>query len=233
MAGRPRVASSAKRTTGGETRPGEASNPGPAVSKARVAIFRNTSYSYGFVPIVIHWAVAVAVVGLFALGWWMVELDYYSKWYKTAPDVHKSVGVLLFCVMVLRAAIRGFSGAPTPVPGTRAWERRAAHGVHLGLYALIFAACVAGYLISTADGRPIPVFGWFEVPATVTAIPNQEDVMGDVHLVIAIAILAIAALHALAALKHHIVDRDATLARMVGRMAAAPRSGPTVSEHRT
>lgn len=198
-----------------------------------MAIFRNTNSSYGLAPILIHWLVALVVVGLFALGWWMVELDYYSKWYKTAPDVHKSVGILLFAVMLLRAGMRGFGGVPAPVPGTRRWEQRTAHVVHLALYALIFAACIAGYLISTADGRPISVFGWFEVPATLTAIPNQEDVMGDIHLVIAIAILAIAALHALAALKHHLVDRDATLARMVGRGAAIAQPGTTFSEHRT
>jgi cytochrome b561 len=76
---------------------------------------------------------------------------------------------------------------------------------------------ISGYLISTADGRPISVFGWFEVPALITGIPNQEDRAGDVHFYAAWALVILAALHALAAFKHHLIDRDDTLRRMFGR----------------
>lgn len=198
-----------------------------------MAVLKNTEDRYSVTAILIHWVVAIVVVGLFALGWWMVELDYYSEWYRTAPNVHKSVGVLLALVMALRVAIRGVSGPPRSVPGTRAWERRTAHGVHLALYALVFAACIAGYLISTADGRAISVFGWFDVPATITSIPEQEDRMGDVHVVLGVAILALAGLHALAALKHHFVDRDHTLVRMLGldrRETSRSRPGSPISQ---
>ncbi|MOA52423.1 hypothetical protein D3C78_1757160 [compost metagenome] len=75
----------------------------------------------------------------------------------------------------------------------------------------------SGYLISTADGRGIEVFGWFTVPATLSGIDGQEDIAGVVHLWLAWGLIGMAALHALAALKHHFIDRDATLSQMLGR----------------
>ena len=79
---------------------------------------------------------------------------------------------------------------------------------------------ISGYLISTADGRAISVFGWFEVPATITSIPKQEDVAGLVHQYLAWGLVIFSGVHALAALKHHFIDRDATLNRMLGRAEA-------------
>jgi cytochrome b561 len=76
---------------------------------------------------------------------------------------------------------------------------------------------LSGYLISTADGRPVDVFGIFTLPATLSGLPNQADTAGDLHLAMAIAVIVLAALHALAALKHHFIDRDRTLRRMLGR----------------
>jgi cytochrome b561 len=75
---------------------------------------------------------------------------------------------------------------------------------------------VSGYLISTADGRGIDVFGLFTVPATLQGIDHQEDVAGASHLVLAVTLIALALLHAGAALKHHFIDRDRTLRRMLG-----------------
>ena len=76
---------------------------------------------------------------------------------------------------------------------------------------------IAGYLISTADGKAIDVFDGFVVPATLTGIPEQADLMVDIHFWLAMLLLAVSSLHSLAALKHHFIDRDATLVRMFGR----------------
>jgi cytochrome b561 len=87
------------------------------------------------------------------------------------------------------------------------------------LYVALFALMIAGYLISTADGVGISVFGLFDVPALVSNLPNQADTAGEIHLYIAWAVVIFAGLHGLAALKHHFIDRDATLIRMLGRKA--------------
>ena len=180
---------------------------------------RNSSSRYGWVSIVLHWGVALAVFGLFALGLWMVGLDYYSTWRKDAPDLHKSIGLTLFAIMLLRVLWR-FVSPPPPAPASHGRLTRL--GAKLGhgfLYLGLFAVMIAGYLISTADGVGIPVFGLFEVPALVSGLPDQADVAGVVHLYLAWALVIFAGIHGLAALKHHFIDRDATLTRMLGRKA--------------
>ncbi|MGB5834199.1 MAG: cytochrome b [Thiohalocapsa sp.] len=180
-------------------------------------MWRNTETSYGLVSILVHWLVAAAVVGLFSLGLWMVGLTYYSDWYRTAPAIHKGIGVLLFGTVVLRLGWRLLSTRPAHLPSHSALERRAAGVAHVLLYLLLFAVMTSGYLISTADGRPIDVFGLIQVPASITGLPAQADTAGDVHFILAITLVSLAAIHALAALKHHFVDRDQTLMRMLGR----------------
>jgi cytochrome b561 len=178
---------------------------------------RNSSSRYGLVSILLHWGVALVVFGLFALGLWMVDLDYYDTWRKAAPDLHKSIGLTLFAVMVVRVVWR-FISPPPPALSTQSrlvqWGAKLGH---LFLYVGLFALMFAGYLISTADGVGIPVFDLFEVPALISSIPDQADVAGAIHEYLAWALVIFAGLHALAALKHHFIDRDATLTRMLGR----------------
>lgn len=179
--------------------------------------WRNSPLRFGLVSILLHWAVALTVFGLFGLGLWMSGLDYYSPWYRTAPDIHKGIGILLFLVMLLRLAWRLASPPPAPLASHGPLVRLASRAGHGLLYLGLFALMIAGYLISTADGQPIEVFGWFQVPALVSGLPDQADVAGEVHELLAWALVGLAVLHALAALKHHFIDRDATLLRMLGR----------------
>ncbi|MEH6367934.1 MAG: cytochrome b [Pseudomonas marincola] len=179
--------------------------------------WRNSPTRYGFVSVSLHWLVALVVFGLFALGYWMVGLDYYSSWYTKAPDIHKSVGLILFAVMVLRVIWRWVSPPPGHLASHGPLTQKATRFGHAFLYLGLFVLMISGYLISTAEGRGIPVFGWFEVPATLTSIPNQEDIAGLVHEYLAWALVIFAGIHGLAALKHHFIDRDTTLTRMLGR----------------
>jgi len=181
--------------------------------------WRNTADRYGLVALTLHWLTAVTVIGLFGLGLWMVDLTYYDDWYRTAPSIHKGIGVLLFLTLLVRLGWRFLDPRPPAEPGHAPWEQIAARIAHGLLYVLLFAVMVSGYLISTADGRPVDVFGLFEVPASVTGLPNQADLAGAVHLALAISVIVIASLHALAALKHHVVEGDRTLVRMLGRRA--------------
>jgi cytochrome b561 len=89
--------------------------------------------------------------------------------------------------------------------------------MHKALYALLFTVMISGYLISTADGRAISVFNIFELPALPWSIENQEDIAGDIHFWLACFLVGFASLHALAALKHHFIEKDHTLKRMLGR----------------
>lgn len=177
----------------------------------------NSSQRYGLVSVLIHWLVALAVFALFAVGLWMTGLSYYSPWYQTAPALHKSVGVLLFAMMLFRLAWRLFTPKPAPLSTHSASVRLLSGLGHGLLYLSIFVVMISGYLISTAEGRGIRVFDLFEVPALITGLPNQADLAGAVHFYVVWALVVFAVLHGLAALKHHFIDRDATLMRMLGR----------------
>ncbi len=180
---------------------------------------RNSSSHFGVVSIVVHWLVALTVFGLFGLGYYMVGLSYYHEWYRLAPDIHRSLGILLFMVVLFRVVWRFANPVPEPLPTHTRWEVISAHLAHMLLYILLFVAMVSGYLISTADGSSISVFNWFEVPSVTGQVKGMEDVAGDVHYWSTWAIVILAGLHALAAVKHHILDKDNTLRRMlsVGR----------------
>ena len=180
-------------------------------------MFKNSQSHYGIVSIVLHWLVAITVIGLFAVGFWMVDLSYYSQWYRTAPHWHKSTGILLAVVMLGRVMWRFISPPPQPLPDHKNWERKTAGAVHVVLYVAIFLLVVSGYLISTEDGRPISVFNWFDVPALGALFNNQADIAGVIHEYTAYGLISLAVLHALGALKHHFIDKDHTLKRMLGR----------------
>ena len=180
---------------------------------------KNTRNSYGLVSILLHWVVALTVIGLAILGLWMTDLSYYSPYYRSAPFWHKSIGLALLAVLVLRLLWRWINPRPAHLPNHKRWEVSVAGVVHGLLYLLLFVIVASGYLISTAKGQGISVFGWFEVPALVTGLPSQADRAGAVHYWVAIGVLGLAALHALGAFKHHFIDRDDTLRRMLGMRA--------------
>ena len=87
--------------------------------------------------------------------------------------------------------------------------------MHRLMYVLMYLLLLSGYLISTADGRGINVFGLFTVPASISGLQNQADIAGEVHQWFAFTLIALVVLHVLAALKHHLVNRDQTLKRML------------------
>ena len=176
-------------------------------------MWRNTRSGWGLVSILLHWLSALVIVGLFVLGWWMTDLGYFDAWYNLAPWWHRSIGMLLLFATLLRLGWR--LTQPTPVAQGSRLERLAAHIGHITLYVLLLLVMVSGYLISTARGRGVSVFDWFEVPALISHLPNQASIAGEVHWYSALALILLAAGHALAALKHHYLDRHDTLIRML------------------
>lgn len=187
--------------------------------------WRNTAYSWGLLAVLMHWLVAVTIISLFGLGLWMTGLDYYDPWYSQGPDIHRSIGILLFFLILVRLGWRFMEIIPNPHPKHKYCEIRTAHAVHLLLYLLPLITMLCGYLISTADGRPVAVFNWFEIPALFTGLAQQEEVMGYIHELLAWGLIATAILHAAGALKHHFIDGDTTLTRMLGTASNKEKIG--------
>lgn len=163
----------------------------------------------------IHWLSALLVLGLFAVGLWMRSLSYYDPLYQVLPFWHKSVGFLLFFLILLRLLTRSVTSQPAPLASHKAWERLLARGTHWLLYGLMFGLFISGYLIVTADNRPGSFFGWFDIPVLITAVEHQEDIAGLVHEYCAWSLIVLSILHGMAAIKHHWLDKDETLKRML------------------
>jgi cytochrome b561 len=173
----------------------------------------NNTQSYGWLAIGFHWISAVATIALFALGLWMVGLDYYSVWYQDAPHYHKSFGLLLCAITTARFAWKLFQIEPQAIG--KPWEQKLAKLAHRMLYFGLFILFISGYLISTADGRGIDIFNWLTVPSGGEWFSNQEVIAGLMHQYLAYFLMGLVSIHSLAALKHHFVDKDDSLRRMI------------------
>lgn len=178
-------------------------------------VLLNNRQSWGWVSIALHWLIALTLFGLFGLGLWMTGLDYYDPWYRRAPDLHRSIGMLLLLAIAIRLMWRWLSPMPERLSDRVGWEPLLASISHSLLYLVPLALVASGYLISTADGRAVAVFNWFEIPAAYTGIEQQEEVMGDVHEILAWTLMGVTMVHAIGALKHHFIDGDRTLIRML------------------
>ncbi len=178
-------------------------------------MIKNTNQEYGIIHKCLHWLVAIAVIVLFSSGIWMTELGYYDAWYQRAPHYHKSIGLLLCAVMVGRVLWRYYNPPPHKLVSHSVMEQTIGHYVHRILYVGLFCLFLTGYLISTADDRGIEIFNWFTIPSLGAFFENQEDISGEVHEWLAFCLIALVCIHAFAALKHHFIDRDNTLKRML------------------
>lgn len=180
----------------------------------------NTEHAYGWVARILHWGIAIAIVMMFVLGLWMRDLSYYSPYYQIAPEIHKSVGMVLLALMCARLVWRVCNRQPNH--NLQPFQHFVSRLIHFTLYGLIFGMMLAGYFISTLDGRSIAVFGLIEIPSIVTQ-KGAEKIVGRIHLVAAYCIIGLAALHAAAALYHHFVKRDGVLLSMLrgGRSRSA------------
>ena len=165
--------------------------------------------------IVLHWSSALVILALLAIGWAMLRLFGAAARFDLY-QLHKSLGVLALALFAARMAARAVTKAPPPFPGP-AWEMRAARLTHVTLYALTGVAILAGWLTASSAPLPIPtiVFGLFPWPDIAPRDPNVFAVASMAHAWAAYALAALIALHAGAAVKHALWDRDGVMRRMV------------------
>lgn len=178
-------------------------------------MLQNSKHRYGLIARLLHWTSAILVTSLFALGLWMLSLDYYDKWYTLGPHYHVSFGVLFAGLLIFRIIWRCCTLQPKPEPSISQIEHKAASITHLFIYILLVLIIISGYLIPTADNRGIEVFSWFTLPSLGSFIEQQEDIAGRWHLWLAYILMGLVVLHILAALKHHFIDKDNTLKKML------------------
>lgn len=161
----------------------------------------------------LHWLIALHMIGLIALGWWMIDLSFYSSWYYLAPFLHKAFGVAVF-ILGLILLITRFRKRPAPIITHTGLEHFASKTAHWLLFASIIAIPVSGYIFTTYTGEPVSFFNLFDIPAILSVSETVRDLAIDFHIYASYGLLAVIGAHVGGALKHHFVDRDRTLRRM-------------------
>ena len=190
---------------------------------------KNTTDRWGGISQLLHWTIAVLILTIGAVGLLMGELPRSPKWF-WVYTAHKSLGLTVLVLVIVRIAWRLYAGAPQPVPGTPRWQAKLASLTHAAIYLLILAMPLSGWLYDSASGlRPLRWFGLVEVPKI--SPPNEAiaGAMHETHELLFWVLLALVAGHAAAALYHHFFQRDATLSRMLPRgwlAAGTPSPSP-------
>ena len=161
----------------------------------------------------LHWLAALLIVGGFTLGLSMVDLPISRQklqWYAW----HKWIGITVFLLACARLGWRARYRAPPPVE-MPAWQQRSATISHRLLYALMLVIPVSGWLYSSTTGVQVVYLGWVPLPDRVPKHKELAAVLRAVHVTLNFTLLALVCVHTAAALKHHYVDRDSVLTRML------------------
>ncbi|MGB7479173.1 MAG: cytochrome b [Burkholderiaceae bacterium] len=163
----------------------------------------------------LHWLVAALIVAAFMLGTVMVDIPGLTPTKLKYFSWHKWLGVTALALVAVRLLWRLTHAAP-PYPAVMpGWQKGAAHALHGLLYLLMFAIPVSGYFYSLAAGVPVVYLGVLPLPVLMDPSPEWKGVLKQVHYALNMTLLAAFALHLGAALKHHFIDKDGVLKRML------------------
>ncbi len=163
----------------------------------------------------LHWFSAASILFLFFSGWYMVELDYYSTWYQTLPDLHQLVGVFIMGIWFFKILRLFWVKNPKPLTTLKRHEILLSNLIKLLFYFLVLSLCFSGYFISTGGGDQHSLLDIILLPTFYLLESDSLDFLGSAHKYMAYVIMILVLLHLLAALKHHFYDRDDTLRRII------------------
>jgi cytochrome b561 len=175
---------------------------------------RNTAERYGAVTQVLHWLIAAGFAGQFALAYYMTGLPNGPFKFEMY-NLHKSIGVTLLALAVVRLLWRWANPVPALPPGRPRWEHAASRASHAGLYGLIFLQPLTGLAQVLFSQFPSVIWG-VKLPR-ITRDETVADAFGAAHSYIQWIVVALVAVHAAAALRHHLILKDDVLVRMLPR----------------
>jgi cytochrome b561 len=174
---------------------------------------KNTLTRYGAVAQLFHWAIVALIIAQFVLALRAKGLSPIAKIGILAT--HKSIGITILGLALLRLAWRLFNPVPSLPAGAPRWQDRAAHLSHFLLYALLFITPLLGWFMSSARAFSVSWFGLVTLPDFIEPNKAAFETLRDLHHFMAYTLGTIAIVHAAAALKHHFLDRDDVLRRML------------------
>ncbi|HEY4344217.1 MAG TPA: cytochrome b [Parvibaculum sp.] len=193
----------------------------------------NTALRFGLVAVALHWLIALLFLAMIAIGLTMTSLPLVHPWTFPLYQLHKSIGVTIFALVVLRLAWR-VAGQVPPLPVTlKPWERAAAYLTHYGLYAVLLAMPLTGWITVSASpyGIPTILYGYVKLPHLGFVVANAHKAAIEMaaswtHWGLAWTAIALVALHIAAALKHHFILNDDVLTRMLPSRAHFEKRSP-------
>lgn len=176
-------------------------------------IWRNTQDSFGLISRMLHWSMALGVIFMLALGNRIADMQ---------PDLstlylyglHKTVGIVILCLTVLRLIWHRISPPPHPIGPGATWATRAARTAHAVLYLLLIAVPLSGWFASSATGIDVMVFDRWVLPPIAPVSDLWETRGFRVHDILTKALFGLVSLHILGALLREI-EGDGTLTRMI------------------
>jgi cytochrome b561 len=160
----------------------------------------------------VHWLMALLIIGGFALGAYVGDLPLSPQKLQLI-SYHKWIGITVLMLFVVRLLVRATQPVPAALPA-QAWQQRAATATHGLLYLLMVLIPMSGWMMSSAKGFPVVYLGLIQLPDLVEKSKELGDILRDVHGGLNFGLMVLVALHVAAAIKHHVVDKDATLRRM-------------------
>lgn len=173
---------------------------------------------YTKVAMALHWLLALMILGMFAVGVYMTDLPFSPQRLKLY-NWHKWAGITFLALTLLRLVWRVTHRPPAlpavvikAMPG---WQTRAYHATHHLMYLLFFAVPLVGWAYSSAAGFPIVWFGQIALPDLLPADKALAELIKPLHELSAFCLMGLAGLHVAAAVKHHWVDRDGLMNRML------------------
>jgi cytochrome b561 len=175
---------------------------------------KNNESRYGAVAQLFHWAVVALIVTQFVLANSAGDLPNGPAKIAVLAR-HKSVGITILALAILRLIWRWFNAVPRPPVSVARWQRTAGHVSHFLLYALLLTIPVVGWMMSSARNFPVSWFGIFTLPDLIGPNRDTYEFLHELHETLASVLFVIALVHIAAALKHHFLDRDNVLRRML------------------
>ena len=172
----------------------------------------NSENQFGLMTIFLHWLMAILIIGLLALGLYMVNLPISYQKLKLY-GWHKEYGLLVLALVIFRLAWRLTNAVPNlSLP---LWEIVAARAVHWTFYLFMFAMPITGWLITSAAGLPASFFGLFVLPNLIAPSDEMLKFFEMVHEWLGYGLIGLIVMHVSAALKHHFINKDDILRRML------------------
>ncbi len=174
----------------------------------------NVQASWNGIVKFLHWLIALLIFTQFALGW------LAATWRLSPTKLnlfvwHKSIGILVLALVVFRLLWRLATSAPPLPVSMPAWERAVARASHVLLYVVMFAMPLTGWVINSASGVPFKIFWWIPLPSIIAVDRHVAHVAAQVHSSLGILLAVILVVHIGAALRHHFIQRDNVLIRML------------------